>query len=91
MIRRAIALKAQIVGGGQQAHRRSGTEPLPLIVGMARALQLAEAEREQTCAHLAALRDELVQQVLTSIPEASLTGHPTQLPGQHSSFVVALV
>ena len=88
VVRRAIALKAQIVGGGQQAHRRSGTEPLPLIMGMARALELAEAEREAHCAHLTALRDELVRQVLNTIPEASLTGHPTQRLAGHSSFVL---
>ncbi len=88
VIRRAIALKAQIVGGGQQAHRRSGTEPLPLIVGMARALELAEAEREETCARLSALRDELVERILVDIPEASLTGHPTRRLAGHSSFVL---
>ena len=45
--RRAVPLKPQIVGGGQQAHRRSGTEPVPLIVGLAAALRIAEAERRR--------------------------------------------
>lgn len=88
VIRRAIALKAQIIGGGQQAHRRSGTEPLPLIVGLARALELAEAEREATCARLSVLRDDLIRQVLADIPEASLTGHPQERLAGHSSFVL---
>jgi cysteine desulfurase len=41
--RRAVGLKPQIVGGNQQAHRRAGTEPIALIVGLAEALRLAEA------------------------------------------------
>jgi cysteine desulfurase len=87
-VRRGVALKAQIVGGGQQAYRRSGTESLPLIIGMAKALQLAEAERAQTVPQLQALRDSLITRVLQTIPEAMLTGHPTErLPG-HSSFVM---
>src|SRR5262249_33943893 len=83
---RAIALKPQILGGGQQAHRRSGTEPVPLIAGIAEALRLAEAEREATVARLIPLRDNLIERVLALIPEATLTGHPTErLPG-HASF-----
>jgi cysteine desulfurase len=87
-MRRAVPFKPQIVGGGQQAHRRSGTEPVPLIVGLAEALRLAEAEREATVAHLTPLRDSLIERVLATIPEAQLTGHPTErLPG-HTSFAM---
>lgn len=86
--RRAVAMKPQMVGGGQQAHRRSGTEPIPLIVGFAEALRLAEAERAETVARLMPLRDDLIRRVLETIPEAALTGHPTErLPG-HTSFAM---
>jgi cysteine desulfurase len=86
--RRALALKPQMLGGTQQAHRRAGTEPVALIVGMAEALRLAEAERAETVARLIPLRDKLVQGVVETIPEAELTGHPTErLPG-HSSFTM---
>jgi cysteine desulfurase len=86
--RRALALKPQILGGTQQAHRRAGTEPVALIVGMAEALRLAEAERTETVARLILLRDKLIQGVMETIPEAELTGHPTErLPG-HSSFTM---
>lgn len=87
-VRRAVPLQAQMVGGGQQSHRRSGTEPVALIVGLAEALRLAEAERAETAARLAALRDMLIARVLATIPEAALTGHPTErLPG-HTSFAM---
>ncbi|MBC8171244.1 MAG: cysteine desulfurase [Anaerolineae bacterium] len=86
--RRALPINAQMVGGGQQYHRRSGTEPVALIVGLAEALKIAEAEREATVQQLLPMRDYLIQQVFTIIPEAQLTGDPTdRLPG-HTSFAV---
>ena len=90
-VRRAIPLRAEIIGGGQQAHRRSGTEPLPLIMGLAEALRLAEAEREETVKRLTTMRDDFIKRVLTAIPEAKLTGHPTERLAGHSSFVLKLL
>jgi cysteine desulfurase len=87
-MRRAIALKPEMLGGGQQGHRRGGTEPIPLIVGLAEALRIAEAEREATVSKLTPLRDAIIQRILETIPEAALTGHPTErLPG-HASFAM---
>lgn len=90
-VRRAVPLKPQMLGGSQQAHRRSGTEPLPLIMGMAEALRLAEAEREDTVKRLTVLRDDLIQRLLQTIPEANLTGHPTERLAGHSSFTMRLL
>jgi cysteine desulfurase len=86
--RRGVALKPIIVGGGQQAHRRSGTEPVPLIVGIGEALRLAEAERAEAVAHLTPLRDRLIRRIFDLIPEAVLTGHPTERLAGHTSFVM---
>ncbi len=86
--RRAVPLAPQILGGTQQAHRRAGTEPIPLIVGMAEALSLADTERTETVARLVSMRDELIRRIVELIPEAALTGHPTErLPG-HVSFAM---
>jgi cysteine desulfurase len=90
-VRRAMPLKPQMEGGGQQAHRRSGTEPVPLIMGMAEALRLAEAEREATVSRLTALRDDLITRLLQTIPEANLTGHPTERLAGHTSFTMRLL
>ncbi|MBI1279866.1 MAG: aminotransferase class V-fold PLP-dependent enzyme [Anaerolineaceae bacterium] len=87
-IRRTIALTPQLIGGGQQAHRRGGTEPVALIVGLAEALRLAETEREETVQRLIPLRDKLIQGLMTTIPEAALTGHPTERLAGHSSFTM---
>jgi cysteine desulfurase len=87
-MRRALALKPQMVGGGQQNHRRGGTEPVALIVGLAEALKLAEAERESSVARLAPLRDRMIQGIIDTIPEAELTGHPSERLAGHSSFTM---
>lgn len=87
-VRQALALKPQMIGGGQQNHRRGGTEPVALIAGLAEALKLAEAERETTVAQLKPLRDSMIQGIVETIPEAELTGHPTERLAGHSSFTM---
>lgn len=86
--RRALPLKAQIVGGGQQEHRRAGTEAIPLIVGAAEALRLAETEREAAVAQLTPMRDRLIRRIIGMIPEAALTGHPVDRLAGHTSFAL---
>ena len=86
-VRQGTRLLPQQTGGGHEGNRRAGTESVPYIVGLAAALKLAQEERESENARLAALRDRLVEGVLTVIPDAQLTGHPKErLPG-HASFV----
>lgn len=86
--RRATPLQPQILGGGQQQHRRSGTEPVPLIVGLAEGLCLAESERQTTVSRLSELRDYLVTGILRLLPTAELTGHPQARLAGHSSFAL---
>ena len=76
--RRGTPLLPQVNGGGQERQRRAGTENIAGIVGMATALQLAEERRESYVAHCVALRDQLTQGVLETIPYTTLNGHPTQ-------------
>jgi cysteine desulfurase len=85
-VRRGTPLEAIVHGGDQERGRRSGTENVPGIVGLAVALMLAEQERAMEAPRLAALRDHLIAGVLERVPGAHLTGHPVQrLPG-HASF-----
>jgi len=72
-------------GGGQERGRRSGTENVAGAVGLARALEIATASLFERMQRLSALRDELIRGVLSAVPDAVLTGHPTQrLPGSAS-------
>ncbi len=58
---RPLALAPQLHGGGQQGGLRAGTLPVPLIVGLAAALELAQADRQERQQRLGALRDRLWQ------------------------------
>ncbi|HLI28182.1 MAG TPA: cysteine desulfurase NifS [Chloroflexota bacterium] len=74
-------------GGGQERGRRAGTENVPYIVGLARALELAAEELPSTTRRLRALRDRLIAGVLERVPGAQLTGHPTERLPNSASFV----
>ncbi len=58
-ISRPLTLAPQLHGGGQQGGLRAGTLPVPLIVGLAAALNLAQADRLEREQRLGALRDRL--------------------------------
>ena len=76
-VRRGTPFMPLMAGGGQEREHRSGTENIPGIVGCARALQLAAAEREHEAARLGALRDRLVCGLRESLPGFMLNGHAT--------------
>jgi cysteine desulfurase len=87
-VRRGVKLAPVQTGGSQERGRRAGTENVPYIVGMACALELAQADREAEGKRLAALRQRLTDGLLARIPEALLSGHPVdRLPG-HLSLVI---
>ena len=75
-LRRGTAFTAQMAGGGQEQDRRSGTENVPLIVGLSVALELASAEREAVADRVTGQRDRLIEGIMERIPDVSLNGHP---------------
>jgi cysteine desulfurase len=86
-VRRGTRLVPQTQGGGQERGRRSGTENVAGIVGMAEALALAQDERATLGPRLRALSARLVAELPERVPGCRVTGHPSdRLPG-HASFV----
>ncbi len=74
-IRPRVSLPALFTGGGQQAGRRSGTEPVPLIVGLGKAAQLAHAWiKNGGPDHQTALRDALQLQLREACPDFTVFG-----------------
>lgn len=74
-------------GGGQEKGRRSGTENVAGIVGMAKALEVSAAHMEAEAVRLSALRKKLEAGIL-AIPHTRLTGHPeNRLPGLCSCVI----
>ncbi|MCI0440947.1 MAG: cysteine desulfurase NifS [Chloroflexi bacterium] len=76
-IKRGTPFEPQTMGGGQERQRRSGTENVPGIVGMAEALRLANEERESVSARCAYLRDRIIEGIFERIDKVHLNGHPT--------------
>jgi cysteine desulfurase len=69
-------------GGGHERGLRSGTLPVPLIVGFARAAELAAAERVAEADRLAALRDRLLARLREELPGVFVNGDlARRLPG----------
>ena len=75
-IRRGTPFEPLIQGGGQEREKRSGTENVPAIVGLAEAVRLAELERSETSQRLTGLRDRIISGIHERIPDAKLNGHP---------------
>jgi cysteine desulfurase len=80
-------LLPHMTGGGQEYSLRAGTQNVPYIVGFAEALHLAAQERESRTAHVKPLRDHIIGNVLETIPDSKLTGHPENRLPNHASFV----
>lgn len=80
-IKAGTRIKNLIDGGGQERGRRAGTENVPYIVGLARALEIAFARiPELECVR--ALRDRLIDGILSTIPYSRLNGsREKRLPG----------
>ncbi len=78
IVRHRAALEGIIHGGGQQAGIRPGTENVPGIVALGRAVELAVEEQPATAASLGGLRDELERRVLEQISDAQV--HAAQVP-----------
>lgn len=87
-VRDGIALMPSQSGGGHEDNRRAGTHNVPLIVGMAKALELAYADLDSRAAHYRRLRDRLIAGILSAVPDAQLSGGDLdhRLPN-HASFV----
>jgi cysteine desulfurase len=87
-VRRGTPLLPVLTGGGQEFGLRAGTHNVPYIAGLARALELAGAERGERSAQVLPLRDHLIGAILETIPESRLTGHPVERLPNHASFAL---
>lgn len=74
-IRRGVRLCPFMHGGAQERGRRGGTENVPGIVGLAKALELAYADLENKNKKIRKMRDHIIDGILEEIPYARLNGH----------------
>ena len=85
-VKRGTPFEPQQMGGGQERQRRSGTENVPGIVGMAEALRLAAIERESHVKQCLHLKDNIVRYILNNIDGAQLNGHISNRLPNNANF-----
>jgi len=88
-LRRDTPFLPRQTGGGHEGGRRAGTENVPLINGMALALDMNMQAAETEWPRQQELRDQLISAVLTGVAGSYLTGDPRQRLPHHASFVVS--
>jgi cysteine desulfurase len=77
-----IRLEPLIHGGGHERGLRSGTLPVPLVVGFAEAVTLCLAERDAEAERLTGLRRRLWERFVAELDDVQLNGHSQKrLPG----------
>jgi len=73
-----VRLEPLFDGGGHERGMRSGTLPVPLVVGFGRACELSGAEMTTEAERLNRLRERLQRGIMGRLTDVSVNGHPTQ-------------
>jgi len=77
-VRKGTKLVSLMHGGEQEKRRRAGTENVPAIVGLGKAVELAGQGMGKEAERLAYLRDNLIKGLGKKIDHIRLNGHPTR-------------
>ncbi|HHV26079.1 MAG TPA: cysteine desulfurase NifS [Tissierellia bacterium] len=84
-IRQGVKIHSLIEGGAQERSRRAGTENVPGIVGLGKAIELAYENIDEHNEKLIKLRERLIKKIFENISHVRLNGHPEKrLPGNVS-------
>ncbi|MHB1456346.1 MAG: cysteine desulfurase NifS [Armatimonadota bacterium] len=75
-VRKGTRIAPLIHGGSQERNRRAGTENIPGIIGMAKALEISIVEMAMTSTNDLKLRTLLINGLLKAIPGIQVNGHP---------------
>ena len=88
-VRPELKIRPQILGGGQEGGYRAGTENLPALVGFGVAAELMRTEGGHgEATRLAALRDQLLEELLDTVVDCRLTGPRSGRLPHHLSVVL---
>ncbi|NLY92138.1 MAG: cysteine desulfurase NifS [Firmicutes bacterium] len=85
-VRRGLKLPSFLHGGGQERGRRAGTENVPGIVGLAKAIDRAYQDLAAKNAKIKALRDYLIDGIYERIPYCRLNGHRERRLPNNANF-----
>ncbi len=96
-VARGVPIAPVLHGGGQERGLRPGTPNTPLIVGMAKAFELANERRDAEVERMTPLRDHFIDRVLAEVPGAELNGArdtriannaSIAIPGKHAEMLL---
>ena len=90
-IRKGLKLRSFIHGGAQERKRRAGTENVPGIVGLGKAVEIAMAELENNKKKETELRDYMIGRVMDEIPYTRLNGHRTNRLSNNANFAFQFI
>ncbi len=90
-IRTGVKIRSFVHGGAQERKRRGGTENVPGIVGLGKAVELAMQDMDERAAKEKELRDYLIGRVLAEIPYARLNGHPVNRLSNNANFAFQFI
>jgi len=85
-IKEGVKIEPIIHGGGHEFGLRSSTVNVPVIVGFAKAAEIAHQEMKEESQRLRRLRDKLIKGVLKAIPNSYLNGHPRKRLANNAHF-----
>lgn len=74
-LRKNVKIIPFMDGGAQEFSKRGGTENVPGIIGMAKALEIAYENLDENNIFLTKLRDKLIDNILENVPHCRLNGH----------------
>ncbi|MFA4885758.1 MAG: cysteine desulfurase NifS [Desulfotomaculaceae bacterium] len=90
-IRRGIRWRPFNFGGGQERKRRPGTENVPGIAALGKAIELAARDLGEENARLTFLREKLIKGILEKIDHVRLAGHPTMRLPNHVNLIFEFI
>jgi len=75
-VKSGTPIKPLIFGGGQEKGLRSGTENVPAFIGLAKALEITQKNKNKESQRLKKLSQNLTERILKTIPKTFINGHP---------------
>lgn len=92
--RSGVRLDAYILGGGQESTLRSGTEGMPNIAALGKAVEIGKAAMEESISKMSGLREHAITRLITEIPQLHIIGGGAphilsiSLPGHRSEVLI---
>jgi len=82
-LRKGTRVKALVEGGGQEKSLRSGTENVPGIVGLGKAVEIAIKDREAHVDKMNAIRETLASRIKDQVPDCRVNSNFDETGAPH--------